>query len=52
MDLWNDFMNAPGYFEYSPWFPNPFICARDMISSGGSIYLELEVYLNRFWLCL
>lgn len=27
-------MDAPDYFEESPWFPNPLICARDMAITG------------------
>ena len=37
--MWKTFVDAPGYIEYSPWFPNPFICLRDMIHSG-----ETEIY--------
>ncbi len=32
--LWQDFMDAPGYFNHSPWFPNPFIAGRDMAIYG------------------
>ena len=32
--LWKSFMDAPDYFESSPWFPNPLICARDMAITG------------------
>ncbi len=32
--LWQDFLDAPGYFEYSPWFPNPLIAYRDMTVAG------------------
>lgn len=27
-------MNTPSYFNHSPWFPNPVICARDMVRVG------------------
>lgn len=32
--LWQDFMEAPTYFNHSPWFPNPLVCARDMAIFG------------------
>ena len=34
VSLWRRFMEAPDYFQASPWFPNPFICARDMAITG------------------
>ncbi len=27
-------MDVPGYFELSPWFPNPLICMWDMAVTG------------------
>ena len=32
--LWQDFLDAPGYLNHSPWFPNPLIAGRDMAISG------------------
>ena len=32
--LWQSFLDYPGYYNYSPWFPNPVICGRDMAISG------------------
>ena len=34
MALWQSFLDAPDYFEESPWFPNPLICLRDMAITG------------------
>lgn len=53
--LWESFMNAPGYCENSPWFPNPAICVRDMAITGAKEFVErmpwngLEVWLNETW---
>ena len=33
-NAWQSFMDAPGYSEYSPWFPNPLICLRDIARTG------------------
>lgn len=29
--LIQNFLNAPDYLEYSPWFPNPLIVMRDLV---------------------
>lgn len=29
--LWQSFLDASDYTEYSPFFPNPAICVRDML---------------------
>ena len=28
--VWRAFIESPGYYNHSPWFPNPLICMRDM----------------------
>ena len=33
-NAWQSFMDAPDYSEYSPWFPNPLICLRDIARTG------------------
>ena len=33
-ELFKSFMELPGYIEYSPTFPNPLICIRDMLITG------------------
>lgn len=38
--LWQDFLDAPDYFEYSPWFPNPIIAGRDMAIAGYKETME------------
>lgn len=42
--LIQNFLDAPDYFEYSPWFPNPLIVVRDMVRTGSS-----EVYARLPW---
>lgn len=41
-------LDGPDYLEYSPLFPNPLICLRDMISVAPS---EVRATLRRTWLC-
>ena len=33
-------MEAPTYFNHSPWFPNPLICGRDMATAGYKEIME------------
>ena len=42
--LIQNFLDAPDYYEYSPWFPNPLIVVRDMVRTGSS-----EVYSRLPW---
>ena len=42
--LIQNFLDAPDYSEYSPWFPNPLIVLRDVVRSGAS-----EVYARLPW---
>lgn len=53
--LIQNFLDAPDYSEYSPWFPNPLIVLRDMVQSGASgVYARLPwngigVWLKETW---
>ena len=53
--LWQSFMDAPDYFEESPWFPNPVICIRDLIRTGTSETIArlpwngIGVWLSETW---
>ena len=40
--LWQSFLEAPDYYDYSPWFPNPAICVRDI---AGSLVTEVNARL-------
>ena len=40
--LWSWLMDAPGYEEHSPLFPNPLVCARDM---GRTLSYEVRTYM-------
>ena len=42
--LIQNFLDAPDYYEYSPWFPNPLIVVRDIVRTGSS-----EVYSRLPW---
>ena len=48
-------MEAPDYYEVSPWFPDPFICLRDMFRTGTKeVLLRLSWdgvgnYINETW---
>ena len=56
--LWQDFIDAPDYYEESPWFPNPFVCIRDIAISGTKETIHrlpwngMEQWLNStgYWL--
>ena len=49
------FLEAPGYVEYSPWFPNPVVCIRDMALTGAEEVVQrlplkgLGPWLNDTW---
>lgn len=53
--LWSWLMDAPGYLERSPLFPNPAVCVRDIVRSGGNEVVErlpwngVEVWLKESW---
>ena len=51
----SNFLDAPDYSGYSPWFPNPLIVLRDMVRTGsGEVYSRLPwngigVWLKETW---
>ena len=53
--LLESFLDAPGYVEHSPWFPNPAICIRDMALTGTKETVQrlplkgLGLWLNETW---
>lgn len=53
--LWGSFLDAPGYLERSPMFPNPAICARDMAITGTRELIDrmplngVGAWLNGTW---